>query len=337
MKHVVVLSDLRDSDIRPMKLMSRFRALSIEDARAFFGDAAALVNVGCTACSSGDFRDAYTKEGFRYLQCQQCRSVFVSPRPTQEQLKRYYQESRAANYRSRHLNKEIDEARRYHVLSMNAHWLGRLVDEACSADARTLGDLGTNYPIIFQDLQQLDLFDRFFAIDVLPGMEEACQDAGAEVVQEMPAELGVVTAFEQLEHQASPEQYLRAISSALCPGGMLFLTTRTIDGFDLQLLWDKVPYIYVPEHLNLLSIEGINTLLARSGFEVLEMSTPGQLDVELVSQAMAMDTTIEIDPFLKTILGKGSREVNEDLQAFLQKHQLSSHLRVAARKTTTEQ
>ena len=98
------------------------------------------------------------------------------------------------------------------------------------------------------------------------------------------------------------------------------------------MLWDKAPYIFVPEHLNLLSIAGLEQLVQRSGFELVELSTPGQLDVEQVRLACQDDPAIRLPRFVETLLSARGPLAAEDFQAFLQKHRLSSHVRIAARK-----
>ena len=118
----------------------------------------------------------------------------------------------------------------------------------------------------------------------------------------------------------------------LAPGGLLFLTTRTCSGFDLQVLGEHAAYIFVPEHLNLLSVEGLETLTRRAGLELIELSTPGQLDLQLVQAARAADPALPLPPFIDYLLNQRDALAHEDFQAFLQKHRLSSHVRLAARK-----
>ena len=141
-----------------------------------------------------------------------------------------------------------------------------------------------------------------------------------------------MSAFEKLEHQHAPLDFLVGLRDRLNPGGFLFLTTRTCSGFDLQMLWDKAPYIFVPEHLNLLSIAGLERLVQTSEFELVELSTPGQLDVELVLQACAADPSIALPRFIQTLLADRGPLAHQDFQAYLQKHRLSSHVRIALRK-----
>jgi hypothetical protein len=145
--------------------------------------------------------------------------------------------------------------------------------------------------------------------------------------------LDVVSAFEQLEHLHNPRVFLRDLGQRMASGGWLFLTTRTASGFDLQVLWDKAPYVFVPEHLNLLSIAGLERLLVQSGFELVELSTPGQLDVEQVLQACEHDPTVVLPPVLKALLTERGPQARTDFQSLLQKHRLSSHVRLVARRT----
>lgn len=332
MKHVVVQSELREADIRPPRLMSRFRELSIEDAREYFGAPGQQVEVGCPACGENGSPVAFEKNGFQYRLCGACRSLYVSPRPKPERLAEYYRSSRAALYRAEHLARETSEARRVSVIHANAYWMGRLVDEAGRSGSRAYGDLGTNYPVLFEEIAQLGLFDTFFSIEPFRGLADSCRQAGAVVAEDAPENLAALTAFEQLEHQFSPRDMLERAHGMLASGGGLFITTRTASGFDIQTLWEKAQYIYVPEHLNLLSIDGLEMLIRGAGFEVIELSTPGQLDVELTQAAAAADPSVQLPRFVDLLLNRRDGEARQDFQEFLQKHRLSSHVRIAAMK-----
>ncbi len=330
MKHVVVQSDLQEADIRPPELLSRFRELSIEDSARFFAESADRVAVACPACGIDAAETAFSRQTFDYRQCSACESLFVSPRPSPDRLADYYAGSRAVSYRAEHLMRATSEARRS-LLRANANWMGRLLDENGGSRSRAYGDIGTNFPVLFEEVAALGLFDRCFAIDPLPELAAACSAAGATVVSQPVEPLAALTLFEQLEHQFSPLATLRAGHALLAPGGMIFITTRTIMGFDLLTLWDKTPYIFVPEHLNLLSLAGLSLLFEAAGFEIIELSTPGQLDVELTRMAAAADPSIELPRFLAKLLARRP-EAHEEFQAFLQKHRLSSHVRIAARR-----
>lgn len=330
MKRVVVTSDLHEADIRPSELLSEFKRLSIEDAGTFFGDASKLVEVPNPSTGEGEAAFAFEKDGFTYNLARDCGSLFVSPRPTKEALQDYYAHSEASSYRVRHYSRTTAETRRVQLLRSNALWMAQLIDEAGNPDARSYVDIGTNSPAIFDEVKALGLFDKLYSLDPLPGLEEECSARGVEIVHEPLRDVGVVTAFHQLENQFSPLELMKTASDMLAIDGLFFMTTRTCTGFDMQMLWDKTPYIFVPEHLNLLSIDGLNRLVARGGLDLVELSTPGQLDVELTRRAVREDPTIELNPFITYLLEERDTLAHADFQAFLQKHRLSSHVRVAA-------
>lgn len=332
MKHVVVTGDLEEKEIRPPSLFSKLRELSIEDAQTYFGDRSKLVDVPCPACGSTGKRPVFEKSAFQYQQCDRCKSVFVSPRPAQRGLAEYYRNSRASQFRVEHFAKETVQARRFHILRSHANWLGRLVDERGNSQARGYADIETSYPVIFEEVKRLGLFERLYSLNPHAAFDDACGASGATVSRDRVTGLGAVSAFEALEHQFSPLDFLTAAHQSLATGGLLFFTTRTISGFDLQVLWDKAPYIYVPEHLNLLSIDGIRELLDRAGFTLIELSTPGQLDVELTLGAIRQDPSIRVPPFIRYLLNHRDHAAHADFQEFLQKHRLSSHIRVAGQK-----
>lgn len=330
MKHIVVMSDLKAADIRPPALLSRFRQVSIAESEIFFSHSR-LVEVDCPACQSPDKVEAFRKNGFTYAQCAACESVYVSPRPSEQDLTNYYENSQAGKYRD-FLSHETADARRLHVLRSRMAWVGRIFDETGNSAANTYADIGTAHPFILDEVRRLSLFDQLYSVNpsfVVDGES----DAREVTPDDAPLQsLGAVTAFEQLEHQFSPRDFLNTVHDMLIEGGILYLTTRTISGFDLQVLWDQTPYIFVPEHLNLLSVEGITALLESAGFHLLELSTPGQLDVELVQRAVAEDPTIELPRFVKYVLEHRGAETHGDFQSFLQKNRLSSHVRIAAQK-----
>ncbi len=75
-------------------------------------------------------------------------------------------------------------------------------------------------------------------------------------------------------------------------------------------------------------------LLERCGLEVVDISTPGVLDVELIRSAVLRgEISLEKQPFLNQILLDDWEEAKgRALQEFLSENLLSGHMWVAARK-----
>jgi hypothetical protein len=311
-------------------MLEQLRKQSLKDSKSYFEDPDCVVEVPCPACGTDDAPLAFDKNGFTYRHCSQCASLFVSPRPTVEALNQYYTESEAGRLRVAYFTEESAQARMLHVVQSRVDWIAPFLDKGACRQS-TFVDVATLYPQLFSEMRRMECFDELFSADPADHVAELVAAEGVKVGWPESATAVAVTAFEQLEHQVSPAAFLGRLRGLLAEGGSLFLTTRTVSGFDLQVLWDSTPYIFVPEHLNLLSIEGLETLFDREGFELLELSTPGQLDVELVREAARSNEALNLPRFVRSLLDREDANANADLQAFLQKHRLSSHVRIAAR------
>ncbi len=334
MKRVVVRTGLQEAEIRPPNLFSEFKRLSTIDAVNYFSDASRLVEVACPACGCEDRRGKFRKTGFMYNECTSCRSLFVSPRPNIEALNEYYATSAASRYRKEHYARETANARRFHVLRSNVFWMAQIA--AWRSTGGSYVDIGTLFPALYDEVHSQQMFEQLYSLEPLADLRDVAEKLGVVLCTDPPQGVGVATAFEQLESQFSPAGFVETAANMLDDGGVLFMTTRTGSGFDHQILQDRTPYVFVPEHLNLLSVEGISVLVERCGLELLELSTPGQLDLELVEHAAAHDPSIRLPDFVRYLLDNRDSEAHLDFQSFLQKHRLSSHVRIAALKNAKE-
>jgi hypothetical protein len=327
-QHLVLQGNLQAAEIRPPALLERLRELSLREAAARF-PRASRVQSRCPGCDSEVTTREFLSGDFTYHSCGTCHSLFVKDRPSPAELRAYYHGSEAARLRQEYLTDETAAARFRHLIQSRVDWIDQVVNRQIQRKGLILADLGTVYPGLFAELQGLGVFSSLHSVHAHPMVVDRLP-AGVSPTPPQPGTAGVITAFEHFDHESDPFALLREARELLAPEGLLLLTARTCSGFDVQVLWDQNPYIFVPEHLNLLSIDGLNRLLDRAGFEVTELSTPGQLDLQLVRDAVARDPSIHPPRFIQELLAADSR-AHEDFQGFLQKYRLSSHVRIAAR------
>jgi hypothetical protein len=100
-------------------------------------------------------------------------------------------------------------------------------------------------------------------------------------------------------------------------------------------LWDKSHSIFPPHHINFLSVAGFERLFVRAGLVDIDVSTPGQLDVDIVRNAIKREPDLlNGQRFLKRIATDNDMAVN--FQKFLVANRLSSHAWVIGKKQIVE-
>lgn len=66
-----------------------------------------------------------------------------------------------------------------------------------------------------------------------------------------------------------------------------------------------------------------------NGFNILELSIPGVLDVDIVTNQVVNIKNVNTNRFIEKILNSDNPELKLDFQRFFQQNRLSSHLRIA--------
>ncbi|HKP47818.1 MAG TPA: class I SAM-dependent methyltransferase, partial [Pyrinomonadaceae bacterium] len=100
-----------------------------------------------------------------------------------------------------------------------------------------------------------------------------------------PAEhFDVVIASEIIEHVPDPEALVIEIRRVLRPGGMLWATTPNRSGISYRLLGDQWTAVCPPEHLQLFSIAGMESLLKAAGFKDVNVQVEGTNPYELLQK-----------------------------------------------------
>jgi len=328
---------LKENEIRPRDLFNRYLELARIDVERLIAARSAFVEVPCPACGADDPRPGLFKLGFTYVQCFRCGSLYASPRPSRSQLGDYYRDAEAVRFWSEHFYRQTVEARRRKMFRPRARLVRDLV-AALDLGRKSFVDVGAGYGVFLEEIDRLGLFDQILGVEPNPELAAVCRERGfrilevtAEGVKTGEVKGSFATSFEVLEHVYDPLDFLQGIHRLLVPGGVLLLTTLTVSGFDIQVLWERSKSVYPPMHLNLLSVEGMRELFDRAGYDVQDVETPGELDVDIVANMLAEDDALELPRFVDYLMRMRGPDAHRDFQRFLRKHRLSSHIRVVAR------
>lgn len=332
------LSAMREDDIRPQPLLDEFfRKLKV-DADRLAERRRAFVDIDCPICGADDKAGAFEKDGFPYVECRACRSLFASPRPTADALADYAANSEAVEFWSTHFYRQTAEARRAQIFRPRAAVAAELVHRGLVQRGGRFADIGAGYGLFLEEIRALGVFSALIGIEPDPRLATVCREAGFDVMERPVEDLAgpavqadLAAAFEVLEHVFDPLAFLQACAAVLKPGGVLLFTTLTISGFDLQSLWERSRSITPPQHLNFASVDGMERLIARAGLEVIAVTTPGRLDVDIVRNRLLADPALPVPRFARTIAA-APEATRDAFQRFLSEHRLSSHIQCLARK-----
>lgn len=328
---------LKEADIRPTELMARARELLEADTRRLMVDAPSFVEVPCPACDGTNHEPRWHKRGMTFVRCLDCGTTYGNPRPTLARLQRYYREARYYDYWHEHIYPRSEAARRQQLFRPRAERLVELARRHGVGRAHVM-EVGAGAGVFADELRRLAHFGQLTVVETTPACAAACRARGLNVI-EAPIEtvtletaVDVVVAFEVLEHLHEPLSFVEACTRQLSDGGLLVLTCPNGEGFDVATLGELADTV-TPEHLNYFHPASLRRLCERAGLQVLEVSTPGKLDAELVrKRVLEGQLNLSEQPFLQRVLIEDWDRLGGAFQAFLAAHGLSGHQWIVARK-----
>lgn len=330
---------MKEHDIRPQALLNRYLELCAEDAtRHFSGDT--RNPVACVACGGTSAAHEFDKQGFGYVRCVTCDTLYQNPRPQPQALEFFYRDSASSNYWAEVFFPAVAEVRRDAIFRPRVERLAELCEKS-GIDVNTLVDIGAGYGIFLDEWRRRFPGVHAIAVEPSAALAQECRNKDIVVIEEIAENAAaiegtadLVTCFEVLEHVYDPLRFLSALVAIARPGGYVFVTTMTIDGFDLRVLGEQSSQISPPHHINFMSLNGIERLFQRAGLENVSISTPGRLDVDIVRNALMRDPhLLEGQSFLRSLLEND--KVAGAFQRFLADHRLSSHVWAIGRKSAT--
>ena len=330
---------LTERQIRPPELMDRQRQLVLKDIGRLLSRCDEFVEVPCPACGKSETTKLFEKFGLSYVECADCRTWFINPRPAPEALSWFYRESENYAYWNEVIFPASEGVRRERIFVPRVDQLLALCRKYGVATGSLL-EVGAGFGTFCAEVKARNQFERVVAVEPTPDLAETCRRRGLEVLEqpveqvqfESGALFDVVASFEVIEHLFAPADFIGHMANLLKPGGLLVLTCPNGQGFDIQTL-GAASNTVDHEHLNYFNPDSLAGLLTRCGLEVLESFTPGRLDAELVrNKALAGEHDISAQPFLKRVLIDEWERLGQPFQDFLAQQGLSSNMWLVARK-----
>jgi len=331
-------SRLSEHDIRPEHLNAAKEAAYARDVERLLRRRSEFVAVPCPACGSWKASEKWRKWTLQYLECGECRTVYVSPRPSPAVIEEYYATSEVYEYWNRHIFPASEPVRRERIFRPRVTRLLEICDRHGIAP-RLLVEVGAGFGTFCEEARATGRFGRVVAIEPTPSLADTCRARGLEVIQRPvehvtldAAAADVVASFETIEHLFDPGAFVRGCARLVAPGGLLLLTCPNGQGFEVAVLGAAADTVDT-EHLNYFNPDSLGRLVTSAGFQVLEATTPGVLDADIVrNKILAGKFDAAAQRFLQIVLLERWDELGGPFQDFLREHRLSSHMWLAARK-----
>ncbi len=263
-------------------------------------------------------------EGLPYARDPDNGSLFLAEMPSPAAWATLLAEVNSYRRSPEAFHQDLSQSRTDHVYTPKLEWIKDGVRLAGLAAPRVME--ATTPPSALTRLLQAD---RAFSAVVT--VDETQVAMGRQTILDDVAECQAAVLLESLDRVHDPEALLRGVAAHLSRGGLLFVTALVASGFDSSVLGLRTLYLYPPDRANYFTLRGLSALVRRAGFALVEVSTPGVLDVEVVQAHVARDPSIPLSSFERQLLA-ADVETRQAFQAFLQQQRLSSFARLVARK-----
>ncbi|MBI3332868.1 MAG: hypothetical protein HYZ93_02120 [Candidatus Omnitrophica bacterium] len=260
--------------------------------------------------------------GLPYGRCPTTGSLFLMEMPVPQEWARLLAEVVRLRHSPEVFHSHLAQSRMDHVYAPKLEWVEETLRLQQIREPRVLEAVTFS-----SDFTQLLKESGCFSEVVTE--EETRLAGGSRSNESDPVHAAVL--LESLDHSEDPKGLLEAVRGRLCKGGLLFVTALVASGFDICVLGLRNLYLVPPDRANCFTLQGLSQFLAQQGFALLEVSTPGVLDLEIVRAHWRQDSTLPLSDFERRIV-TSDEAARRSFQSFLQQQRMSSFARIVARR-----
>ena len=278
-----------------------------------------IIPAHCAVCRKNAVRFLYQRWDVNYYICDDCNSIFTFV--DQGIMDEYLDLEPMRELRTSDEYQTDAENRRSEIWDDLVRWIKfRTFRYTNKKDDFVVIDYADRYRGQINKIRKSGLCRDFYLQDSI--LEESSGDSSG-------IRADILLYLNQLQHEINPLDTLYRLKEKIKPEGLLFLSTRLGSGFDILTLKGGLDNIYPYEHVMLPSKKGLEFLLEKAGFELLEFLTPGTMDVQYVLENQERIDSENL--FVKQLLETDDKFIIMEFQRLLQKAGLSSFAQIVAR------
>jgi hypothetical protein len=259
--------------------------------------------------------------GFAYGRCPESDSLFLMDLAPTEHWSKLLTETATYRQAPKGFHASVSESRIENVYAPKLDWIQTTLrmQEMKQPTLLEVTSLPSDFSILLNE-------SGFFNSVLTANEMDLCREKTSPTAIADAAVL-----LESMDRVDDPKALLNAVHSRLKANGLLFLTALVSSGFDFCVLGINNLYLCPPDRTNCFSLRGLETFLSEGGFKLIEVSTPGVLDLEIVQAHLRHDPKVKLSSFERQLLGSDD-DTKRTFQSFLQERGLSSFARIVGRK-----
>jgi SAM-dependent methyltransferase len=238
----------------------------------------------CSLCASDKTEAVIVLEDYGYglpgqfplVRCLECGLLYISPRPTVEEMGRYYPVNYAP-YKTA-IDDESWALMRW-VRRRNIRKYRRVVERYTTVPLKKILDIGCSTGIFLDEMRSagwcvegielsaaaVQYANKRFDLDIIEGRL-------IDVYEQIDAgSISAATLWDVLEHTYDPFKTLAILNTILSKDGIIVLTIPHWESLDRKVFANYWIGYDAPRHLYVFTREVIRTLLQKSGFDIVDM------------------------------------------------------------------
>jgi len=331
MERAVVHSNLKRDEIHPKELLEHYLQLLISDIEQLLPNDS-MQDVNCPISGEKEIKHSFNKMGMQYQVSKTHGNIYISPRPSSDLIQSFCLSSSARKFWLNNIWSKTKEIRKKKIILPQLEWSLGFITQYITNDKPHIAEF---LPIhwgywesskdILRDSKYQLIEPMFDPVDI----EDMLLPKNLNELKNN--ELDIAFLFEALDRFPDPVEILTKVSDSLKSGGLCFITCLLSSGFEVQILGKNSGVFIPPERMNILSFEGMHSLINKIGvFDILEFSTPGVLDIPNV--VTGLDQSIDKGFFNYILKDRKDTRMIESFQSFLQMNCLGTFGRIVLQK-----
>lgn len=258
----------------------------------------------CVACKAEKIRywrqknfqytDNSNHKEFHIYRCEHCGTGFLNRPPAMQWLQSIYQYSGQALTQAITLKEVLAREDEFPNCKLDAERMSRLARQLNRSGNTKALDIGSGFGFYTHALRAVG----YSTVSINPGKYENAvfKDLNGDEPLAMlfedykPTEtFGAVMMSQVLEHLLEPDLAISKVSALLETGGVLVCAVPNYDSFLVKLLGTKDnACLWVPEHVNYFTENGLRALMARSGLHVVKVEQITRIPVNALSKRLKL-------------------------------------------------